>query len=163
MWRTPRRAESRLTRKKRGWRNLRRIWMPQPSSPSGNGHFCSPHAPLPPSSMASIPIRCQVGEHIDRRLRPGTAERGARGKDELQVFVRFLVPEDPFGDLEQPAKLDQARDAARIGAWKVSSPTQRKRSAPTGSRRRRRAGSRFPRGCEPRALRVRRGGVRRAA
>lgn len=47
----------------------------------------------------------------DRRLRTRTAKGGAWGKDELQVFIRFVIPKDPFGDLEQPAKLDQARNA----------------------------------------------------
>src|SRR5438105_4923291 len=47
----------------------------------------------------------------DRRLRTRTAKGGAWGKDELQVFIRFLIPEDPFGDLEQPAKFYQGRNA----------------------------------------------------
>ena len=47
----------------------------------------------------------------DRRLRPRAAERGAGGEDELKVFVRFLVPENALGDLEQPAEFDQGRNA----------------------------------------------------
>ena len=47
----------------------------------------------------------------DRRLRPRAAEGGARSEDELKVFVRFLVPENPLGDLEQPAEFDQGRHA----------------------------------------------------
>src|SRR3546814_16049459 len=47
----------------------------------------------------------------DGRLRARAAEGGAGGEDELQVFIRFLVPENPLGDLEQPGKLDQGRNA----------------------------------------------------
>ena len=48
----------------------------------------------------------------DRRLRTCAAEGGARGKDELEVLIRFLLPEDALGDLEQPAKLDQGWNAS---------------------------------------------------
>lgn len=47
----------------------------------------------------------------DRCFRAGTAEGRAGGKDELKVPVRFLVPEDPFGDLEQPPEFDHGGDA----------------------------------------------------
>ena len=47
----------------------------------------------------------------DRRLRPRATERGAGREDELKIFVRFLVPKNAFGDLEQPAEFDQGRHA----------------------------------------------------
>ena len=47
----------------------------------------------------------------DRGLRPCTAEGGAGREDQLKVFVRFLVPENPLGDLKQTAQLDQGRHA----------------------------------------------------
>ncbi|WJK78310.1 hypothetical protein QOV31_005195 (plasmid) [Agrobacterium fabrum] len=48
----------------------------------------------------------------DRRFWTRAAEGGARGEDELEVLIRFLVPEVALGDLEQPAKFDQSRNAS---------------------------------------------------
>lgn len=56
----------------------------------------------------------------DGRLRPCAAERGAGGEDDLDVFIRFLVPENPLGDLEQPAKFDQSRHAGMD--WRLEGP-----------------------------------------
>ena len=47
----------------------------------------------------------------DRRLRACTAEGGAWGEDKLEVLVRFLVSENPFGDLEQSPEFDQGGHA----------------------------------------------------
>lgn len=60
---------------------------------------------------------------------PPREEPGA--KMSWRIFVRFLVAENALGDLEQLPELDESRHPARSGAWKVSSPTQRKRTAPS--------------------------------
>ena len=44
-----------------------------------------------------------------RRLRARTAQAGAGSEDELEIFVGFLVAENPLGDLKQAAKLNQSR------------------------------------------------------
>jgi hypothetical protein len=51
----------------------------------------------------------------DGRFGARAAEGGARRKDKLEILVRFLVPENPFGDLEQPAELDERRNASANG------------------------------------------------
>jgi hypothetical protein len=38
----------------------------------------------------------------DRGLRPRSAEGGAGRENELEVFVRFLVSENPPGNLNRP-------------------------------------------------------------
>ena len=41
---------------------------------------------------------------IDNRgLRPRTAKGGAGRKDQLKIFLRLLIPENPLGALEQTA------------------------------------------------------------
>ncbi len=47
----------------------------------------------------------------DRGLRAPAAERRTGGKDELEILICFFIPENPLGDLERPAELDQGRNA----------------------------------------------------
>ena len=44
-----------------------------------------------------------------RRLRTRAAQGGAGSEDELQIFVGFLVTENPLGDPKQATKLNQSR------------------------------------------------------
>lgn len=91
----------------------------------------------------------------DRRFWTRAAEGGARGEDELEVLIRFLVPEVALGDLEQPAKFDQSRNDSTNRCLKklVANPAEAECAKP---------GLVGP-GYERRGLRVPRGGARRAA
>ncbi len=46
----------------------------------------------------------------DGCFRPCSAERGAGCEDKLEILVRFLVPENPLGNLQEPSEFDQGRD-----------------------------------------------------
>ena len=61
-----------------------------------------------------------------RRLRARTAQGGAGSEDDLEIFVGFLVTENPLRDLEQAAKLNQGRHprADRSLERVVPSPTE---------------------------------------
>ena len=48
----------------------------------------------------------------DRCLGARAAQSGSRPKDKLEILVRFLVPENSLGDLEQAAEFDQGRNAS---------------------------------------------------
>jgi hypothetical protein len=50
----------------------------------------------------------------------------------LKVFIRFLVPENPLGDLQQPAKLDQGRNAGTDGRleYLFADPAKAERAKP---------------------------------
>ncbi len=68
----------------------------------------------------------------DRCLGPRTAKGGAWREDELKVFVRFLVPENPLGNLEQTAKLDQGWNTSpdwRLEGF-VADPAKSERAEP---------------------------------
>lgn len=43
----------------------------------------------------------------DRRLGPCAAEGRSLRKDQLEILVRFFVPENPLGDLEQATEFNQ--------------------------------------------------------
>ena len=62
----------------------------------------------------------------DRGLGPRAAERGPRREYELQVFVCLLVAKNPFGNLQQPAELDQRRDTVACRCLKdiVACPSE---------------------------------------
>ena len=52
----------------------------------------------------------EVAVPVDyRRLRARTAQGGGGSEDEPELFVGFLVAENPLGDLKQAAKLNQSR------------------------------------------------------
>ena len=71
----------------------------------------------------------QMAMVIDyRRLWSCTAERRAGRKDELKIFLCFLVPKDPLSDLKEAAEFYEGRTPALMGVSKISSPILRNRS-----------------------------------